>query len=64
MQQNAHDRTPALGIPRHILARAYLARHHRVHRFQMRRIGLQGKVNLIAGNFDIGAGAQVVFHIA
>ena len=41
MQQNAHDRTPALDIARHILARAHLARHHRVHRFQMRGIGLQ-----------------------
>ena len=41
MQQNAHDGTPSLDIARHILARAHLARHHRVHRFQMRRIGLQ-----------------------
>ena len=41
MQQNAHHGTPALDIARHILPRAYLARHHRVHRFQMRRIGLQ-----------------------
>ena len=64
MQQNAHHGTPALDIARHILARAHLARHHRVHRFQMRRIGLQRKVNLIAGDLDIGAGTKVIFYIA
>ena len=64
MQQNAHHRTSALDVAAHILTRAHLACHHWVNRFQMRRIGLQRKVNLVPGNIDIGAGTQMVFHIA
>ena len=46
------------------LLRAGLAQHHRVHRFQMARVGLQAHVHLDPVELAVGAGAQVILHVA
>jgi hypothetical protein len=43
---------------------ARLAQHDRIHDFQMRRIGGQRQVDLMAVEIAIGRGAQMVFDVA
>ena len=43
---------------------ADLAQHHRVHRFQVAGVGYQAHVHLDPVELAVGAGAQVVFHVA
>ena len=64
MQQDAHDRGALSGIARFVLPGADLADHHRVHRFEVAGVGLQREMDLPSIDLDIGAGAQMVFHIA
>ena len=63
MQQDAQNRA-ALGIVVLVLLGADLAQNHRVHRFQMRRVGGQRQVHPVAVEFAVRGRAKVVFHIA
>ena len=40
VHDDAHNRMTAMGVARHILTRTHLADHHRIDRFEMRRVGL------------------------
>jgi hypothetical protein len=68
MQQQRQDlSTSGDHRPRHgqlVLLGARLAQHHRVHDFQVRRVGGQRQVDLVAVELAIRRGAEVVFHIA
>ena len=46
------------------LVRAHLAEDNRVHSFKMRRVRHKAHMHLDAVKFAVGAGAQMVFHIA
>ena len=46
------------------LHRAHLAEHDRVDRFEVRRVGKQRQVHLVAVEFAVGRGAEVVFDVA
>ena len=47
-----------------ILLGARLAEHHRIDDLQMRRVGGQRQVHLVAVELAVGRGAEVVFHVA
>ena len=64
MHQDRHHRDAPLRVAGAVLPRAHLADHDRVHRLQMRRVGLQREVHLVTGDLDVGRGAEVVFHVA
>ena len=64
VHQDRHHRAAPLRVARLVLPRPHLADHHRVDRFQVRRVGLQRQVHRMAGDLDIGGGAQVVLHVA
>ncbi len=64
VHQDRHHRTAPLRVARGVLPRAHLAHHDRVHRLQMRRIGLQRDVHAASGDVHVGRGAEVVFDVA
>ena len=64
VHQDRHHRGPPLRVAGGVLARAHLADHDGIHRLQVRRIGLQRDVHLMAGDLDVGRGAEVVLHVA
>ncbi len=47
-----------------VLLGARLAEHHRIDDFQMRRVGGQRQVHLVAVELAVRRGAEVVFHVA
>ena len=47
-----------------LLLGPHLAQHHRVHRLQMRGIGGQRQVHLVAVELAVRRGPEMVFHIA
>ncbi|QTK80393.1 hypothetical protein AT6N2_C2847 [Agrobacterium tumefaciens] len=47
-----------------VLLGAGLAHDHRVDDFKVRRVGRQRQVNLVAVEFAVGGGAEVILHVA
>ena len=47
-----------------VLLGANLAEHDRVDDFEMRRVGGQRQMDLVAVEFAIRGGAEVIFHVA
>jgi hypothetical protein len=54
-----HDSSLAL-----VLLGARLAQHHRIDDFEMRRVGGQRQVHLVAVELAVGRGAEMVLHVA
>ncbi len=63
VHQNRHDRAPRSHVAGHVLSRPHLADHHRIDRFEVRRVGLQRDVDLAPGDLEVGRGAEMVFHV-
>ena len=64
MHQNRHHRPAHLRVARSVLPCPHLPDDHRIDRFQMRRVGLQRQMHGVPGNFHVGRGPEVIFHVA
>ena len=63
--EQRHDHRAVLaGTAELILFGAHLAEHDRVDNFEVRRIGGEREVHLVAVELTVGGGTEVVFHIA
>ena len=47
-----------------VLLGAHLAEHHRVDDLEMRRVGGERQVHLVAVELAVGRGAEVILHVA
>ena len=63
MQQDRHHLLAGI-VANDRLNGAHLAQHDRIDRFEVGRVGHEGQVHLVAIELAIGAGAEVIFHIA
>ena len=64
MDQHWQDLLVLVQIVADRLLRAGFAQDHRINRFKVRRVGDQAHMHFDPVKFTIGAGAQVIFHIA
>ena len=64
MDQQRQHRGAGLGVAQLMLLGARLAQHHRIDDFQMRGIGGQRQMHLVAVEFAVGGGAQMIFDVA
>ena len=64
MHQDAHHRASRPRVARHVLPRADLADDDGIDRLEMRGVGLQREMHHVAGDLDVGRGAQMVFDVA
>jgi hypothetical protein len=62
MQQHRDHRRAVVAVM--LLLGAHLAQHHRVDRLEVRGVGGQAEMHLVAVEFAVGRGAEVVFHVA
>ena len=63
MQQD-RQHLGAVGVVQLRLLGAHLAQHHRVDRLEVRGVGGQRQVHLVAVELAVRRGAEVVFHVA
>ena len=63
VEQDRQNRDPLL-VMKLVLLGAGLAQHDRVHGFKVRRVRRQRQVHLVAVEFAVRRGAEVVLHVA